>query len=275
MTASTHLDTTFHRNIVFLKHTSHTFKETLHCPDLKTHCQKVIPRLKHPHLPYAHRLHSLLKSAPMDKYLFLSSSSWKCVELGFCLCVCSLHFPSSACTHCARVELDRCVIRFATPPIEHMFPHYLVLKVYANVTRQKGRRLAISFSAWWRESLQIPRQRAAVSYRSCSLSLRAGLLLYHTPTHTYTDTHTCIYAHTNRCKPLLQSLPFAHLHKVNLFTVIFSEWFAIIGSVDEGQSLWGAVSVFRDLICFQALCLQLRKANVTRKPQKWKFVWTY
>lgn len=169
-----------------------------------------------------------------------------------------------------------------------MFPDYFVLKVYANVAQQKGRRLAVSFSAWWGwggvglGDPQIPRQRATVSASPTAAALRPLVWFrsYITHTRTYTDTlthiHIYTYAQTDAgpspvppvCSPTQSKFVYCNFW-------MKSEWFAIIGSVDEGQSLWGAVSVFRDSICFQALCLQLRKANVTRKPQKWKFVWTY
>lgn len=159
-----------------------------------------------------------------------------------------------------------CVIHSFMLPIQHMFPLYIHAECMQMLHGGGARGLAALSLGWWGGArglggaLRIPRQCVVISGHSCQT---VPLVDPFSP-RTCADTLTCTH-----------SLPSAHLHKVNLFTVIFGEWFALIGCADEGQSLWGAVTVFGDLILFQTLCLQLRKANVIPKPQKWKFVWTY
>lgn len=211
-------------------------------------------------------LHPLLNCSPMLKHVparhFLVEC-WTWPLRAAIDHVCFLQFPSSAWVHFARISLADehrlCNSLLYASHSTHV-PSLYSRRMYANAPRRRARGLAALSLGWRGVALRIPRQCVVISGHSCQTAPLVGPF----SPRTLADMLTCTH-----------SLPSAHLHKVNLFTVIFGEWFAIIGCADEGQSLWGVVSVFGDLILFQTLCLQLRKANVIPKPQKWKFVWTY
>lgn len=156
-----------------------------------------------PLFKHRHTLHSLLKSAPMDKYLFLSSSSWKCVELGFwsLVALCLLSPFSIICSHtlCIYRVRSLCNSLCHTSHWTHV-PPLLCIESVCKCHTAEGKATCNLF--FYMMGGVIANSKAMCSGLHCLLQLLSvpscgSAFTSDTHTHVHMQTHTYTYTYTH------------------------------------------------------------------------------